>query len=658
MNFDRMKRAPSRRVKYLGLSLLMMGVSSLALAGWEVQWIEPFDGTSVNWDNWTARVQADYNNEVQCYTDDDSSVDKNYDVSDGTLKIIARREAVSCEGLGGKSKTWTSGRLNSKDKAEFQYGRIEARIRFHDLEGGSWPAFWMLENRIGENPVKGDNDNVSWPNPGAGEIDVWEWFSNNPSTYITNFFNASGCGAEFRPSYSGGASDVQDFHTYAIEWTADDIQFFMNDTMVKSYDLSSCSQYEEPMFVLLNVAMGGNLGGAIDASLNTATMEVDYVAHCIASTNNALTSCNETTPFVTDDDGDGIGNQIDECPNTEMGTEVNYLGCVPDENNETGTGVTGPTAAAPTPELPGSYVISLFSDTYADISGIDYNPFWGQGTTVSQVQVEGNTTLKYENLNYQGTDFNPNHQNVSGMESLHIDFWSADATELSLYLISPGPVETPFELSITTEEWVSTDIPLTAFNPVDLTDTFQLKIVGNGTVFIDNIYFKAIGSSQDSDEDGVVDVIDACSDTSNDAIVDSIGCEINFAPTVALSMTQAGAAAIQAKTNGGRVVITAEVVDSNLGDSHSYTWSTNDDVSLVALGNEVSFNPSDLSAGEITIAVNVVDDGSPSLSVNKTIDVMVVETESPSSDQAGSSGILMIVVGVFLLMLRRGNRYF
>jgi hypothetical protein len=300
----------------------------------------------------------------------------------------------------------------------------------------------------------------------------------------------------------------------------------------------------------------------------------------------------------------------------------------------------------------------LFSDEYADISGIDYNPFWGQVTTVSQVQVDTNTTLKYENLNYQGTDFNPNHQNVSGMESLHIDFWTADATELSLFLISPGPVETPFVLPVTSEEWVSTDIPLTAFNPVDLTDTFQLKIVGNGTVFIDNIYFKAIGSSQDADEDGVVDVIDDCTETPVEAVVDTNGCEINIAPTVTLSITQEGTKVSQIETKSGLVVITAVVIDSNLGDSHSYDWSSSDEVSLVASGNKVSFNPAELTTGQITIAVDVIDDGSPSLSVNKTMNVIVTRNEDSDTDQIGSSGLLLVVLGVFMIVLRRSSKYF
>lgn len=302
-----------RRVPLVVLLLFPFAAS----AGWEVQWIERFDGDGVNWDNWTAQTQANFNNEVQCYTDDDSSPARNYDVSDGTLKIIARRGGVDCPGLGGQFKSWTSGRLNSKDKREFLFGRIEARIRFHNLEGGTWPAFWMLENRIAEQPIAGDGDNVGWPNPGASEIDVWEWFANEPESYIINFFNTGGFGCGFKQThpYAGGAPDVLEWHTYAMEWTADGIDFFMDNDLVASYNLQSCAVYEEPMFVLLNVAMGGNLGGAIDPELNEAILEVDYVAHCQQSDDSDSTTCDETTfgafqfDYAQDSDGQWVTNE-------------------------------------------------------------------------------------------------------------------------------------------------------------------------------------------------------------------------------------------------------------------------------------------------------------------------------------------------------------
>jgi beta-glucanase (GH16 family) len=325
----------NQKMKLL-LCLSSMVITAPVFAGWEVDFIDKFSGTGVNWNNWNAQIDANFNNEVQCYTDDDSSTNKNFDVSNGTLKIIARKQKVNCAGLNNQLKNWTSGRLNGKDKQEFLYGRIEARIRFHNLEGGTWPAFWMLENRIAESPRKNDDDFSHWPNPGAGEIDVWEWFSNSPSTYITNFFNAGGgnCGNEIRFNYPKGASDVLSWHDYAIEWDDNNIAFYMDDTLVTSHNIANCPQYKEPMFVLLNVAMGGNLGGNINSNLTKATMEIDYLAHCTATNQNNANRCNESTPLVyTDDDNDGISNDIDLCPNTASGDTVDVNGCLLNVDN-------------------------------------------------------------------------------------------------------------------------------------------------------------------------------------------------------------------------------------------------------------------------------------------------------------------------------------
>ncbi len=150
---------------------------------------------------------------------------------------------------------------------------------------------------------------------------------------------------------------------------------------------------------------------------------------------------------------------------------------------------TGPSTAAPTPTIPESDVISVFSDAYMNVEGTDFNPNWGQATVVTQVDVAGNNTLKYENLNYQGTQFAA-PLDVSGMNFLHVDYWTSNSTGLNGSLISSGPAETPHAFEVTTGEWVSVNIPLTTFSSVvDLMDVIQLKFDGDGTIFLDNIYF-------------------------------------------------------------------------------------------------------------------------------------------------------------------------
>jgi hypothetical protein len=156
-----------------------------------------------------------------------------------------------------------------------------------------------------------------------------------------------------------------------------------------------------------------------------------------------------------------------------------------------GTGAE-PTVAAPAPPArEAADVISVYGDAYENLEGTDY-PDWGQATMVSDVQIAGNNTLKFAGLNYQGIQL-ASSQNVSGMEYLHLDFWSANSTSLSVFLISSGPVEKGYSLTVPTTGWTSLDIPISEFSPADLADIIQMKFDGNGDIFLDNIYFYTTG---------------------------------------------------------------------------------------------------------------------------------------------------------------------
>jgi hypothetical protein len=147
-----------------------------------------------------------------------------------------------------------------------------------------------------------------------------------------------------------------------------------------------------------------------------------------------------------------------------------------------------PTVAAPTPTVPAANVLSIFSDAYSNVSGTDFNPNWGQSTVVTQVPIAGNNTLKYANLNYQGIQF-ATGQNLTSKTHLHLDYYSSNSTSLKVYLISPGPVEKAYTLTVP-GGWKSIDIPLTAFSPVNLSNVIQMKFDGNGNIYLDNIYFR------------------------------------------------------------------------------------------------------------------------------------------------------------------------
>jgi hypothetical protein len=151
---------------------------------------------------------------------------------------------------------------------------------------------------------------------------------------------------------------------------------------------------------------------------------------------------------------------------------------------------TEPAEPAPTPTHPAANVIAVFSDAYNVIPGTNLNPDWGQATAVSTVQIQGNNTLKFANLNYQGIELGSS-QNVSGMAFLHLDFWTANSTSLNIYLISPGPVEKAYTLNVPTTGWSGVNIPLSAFAPVSLSDVIQIKFDGNGDIWLDNVYFRS-----------------------------------------------------------------------------------------------------------------------------------------------------------------------
>lgn len=149
-----------------------------------------------------------------------------------------------------------------------------------------------------------------------------------------------------------------------------------------------------------------------------------------------------------------------------------------------------PTTSAPTPPTRATAkVISIFSDAYSNVAGTDFNPWWNQTTVVSTIKIGEDNILKYANLNYQGTQLT-GQVNALTMNRLHVDVWTSDGTLFQITPISPGPKEklvsaTPLVLN----QWNSYDIDLSEFTGVNMAEVFQFKIVGNGTIYIDNLYF-------------------------------------------------------------------------------------------------------------------------------------------------------------------------
>lgn len=183
----------------------------------------------------------------------------------GLLIIEARRDSH-----GGHE--YTSARLKTKDKFDFRYGRVEVRARLPSGQG-VWPAIWLL-------PSKQIYGTTYWPD--NGEIDIAEWFSACPHevrasvhTHERNHRNRTQVTA-----VCPGNDWSSAFHTFAVEWREERIEFFVDEKKFLSYLKSSGDwrrwPFDREFYILLNVAVGG-LGGDPDPDSFPHRMEVDYV---------------------------------------------------------------------------------------------------------------------------------------------------------------------------------------------------------------------------------------------------------------------------------------------------------------------------------------------------------------------------------------------
>lgn len=236
---------------------------------YQLVWSDEFDGTDLDLDTWNIEQGATGwgNQEKQNYT----SRAENLRIEDGHLVIEARRET-----LDGKEQ-YTSARINTKNKRDFTYGRIEARICLPS-GGGTWPAFWTLGYG-------------GWPT--CGEIDIMEHVGNNPTATLHAVHTAErngNNGRNWSASFYKEGTEGQ-FHTFAIEWeqkieSGDDcINFFVDDnlsaTLWEPHNIDDKSRWPffSKQFIILNMAIGGNLGGTIDDNCfdQEVKMLVDYV---------------------------------------------------------------------------------------------------------------------------------------------------------------------------------------------------------------------------------------------------------------------------------------------------------------------------------------------------------------------------------------------
>lgn len=198
------------------------------------------------------------NGEAQYYT----QRAENVTVANGVLKITAKKENF-------QGNAYTSARIKTQGKFSFRYGKVEVRAKL-PKGGGTWPAIWMLGNNI---------SSVGWP--ACGEIDIMEHTGNNLGYVSSAIHNPSGYGDTpyVHKQFKAGVTD--EFHLYGILWTEDKIDFTVDGVVHYTYKPAVKNidnwPFSANQFIILNVAMGGSLGGNIDPDFTEGTMEIDYV---------------------------------------------------------------------------------------------------------------------------------------------------------------------------------------------------------------------------------------------------------------------------------------------------------------------------------------------------------------------------------------------
>jgi beta-glucanase (GH16 family) len=195
------------------------------------------------------------------------------------MLVITAREILG----EGSAKRFSSARIRTQDKITFKYGTVEARIRVPDLADGLWPAFWLLGNNFSE---------VGWP--ACGEIDIMEMGSGD-SIADGTVNRRVGSAAHWRngdswashPMFLDADSDLPgDFHVFRMDWTPEAITTYLDGQQIWTLDIrpdhcSDCSEFHQPHFLILNLAVGGRYTGLLTEGDITAAlpaeMSVDYV---------------------------------------------------------------------------------------------------------------------------------------------------------------------------------------------------------------------------------------------------------------------------------------------------------------------------------------------------------------------------------------------
>jgi beta-glucanase (GH16 family) len=216
-------------------------------------WSDEFDESTINTSVWNFETGGSGwgNHEQEYYQQQNATIEN------GNLIITAKKENVGSNG-------YTSSRMTTQGKKEFEYGKIEARIKI-PVGQGFWPAFWMLGSNI---------NSVGWPK--CGETDIMEHINTDSLIYGTLHWDNNG----HVQSGDTVTSTPSEYHIYGVEWNATSIKWFIDGLQYHEVDITknSTEEFHQPFFILLNFAVGGDWPGqTIADNLLPAKMFVDYV---------------------------------------------------------------------------------------------------------------------------------------------------------------------------------------------------------------------------------------------------------------------------------------------------------------------------------------------------------------------------------------------
>lgn len=245
---------------------------------WEMVWNDEFNGSAVDASKWTVQdTELVYNNELQYYSPNNTRIVK--DGNRNVLQIEAKREQKG-------SKNYTSGKLITKEKGDWTYGKVVVRAKL-PIQQGMWPAIWMMptdEAHYG-----------GWP--ASGEIDIMELLggqNKDHEIYSTIHYDskkADGSHGHDQGKYTlpQGESFADEYHDFQVEWLPGMIRFYVDGKLhhqINNWQTTAAGQpesytfpapFDRPFYLILNLAVGGDWPGSPENEFVSDKMKVDFV---------------------------------------------------------------------------------------------------------------------------------------------------------------------------------------------------------------------------------------------------------------------------------------------------------------------------------------------------------------------------------------------